>query len=195
MQQHVHRFLLLAVACIPVTAFAHSGEHTSSFLAGALHPLTGLDHLLAMVAVGMLASRSASAERWMLPASFIAAMVVGCLIAIVGVALPLVEGLIAASLLAFGAVLLSARTFSMMTGCALVALFGIFHGHAHGSEMVGDSLMTYGLGFLLSTAALHAAGLIAALRIESVTQRAQMLIRMSGGAIAATGVLLMSGLT
>lgn len=195
MQQHARRLFAFAVACIPVTAFAHSDEHTSSFLSGLAHPLTGLDHLLAMVAVGMLASRSASAQRWMLPASFIAAMIFGCGIAAAGIVLPFVEGLIAASLLTFGAVLLATRTFSITTGCALVALFGIFHGHAHGSEMVGDSLMTYGIGFLLSTAALHAAGLFATLGIQHATQRAQTFVRMSGGAIAATGVLMLSGLT
>jgi urease accessory protein len=180
---------------MPLTALAHSGEHTSSFMAGLTHPLAGLDHLLAMVAVGMLASRLPGAKRWTLPASFIAAMILGCMIAVAGISLPFVEGLIAVSLLAFGALLLSNRPFSATVGGALVALFGLFHGHAHGSEMVGTALMTYGLGFVISTAALHTAGLLVTLRVQAWTQRAHAFVRVSGGAIAAAGVLLMSNLT
>jgi urease accessory protein len=195
MQQHARRLLGLAMACMPLTAFAHTGEHTSSFFAGLAHPLTGLDHLLAMLAVGMLASRLPGAKRWTLPASFIAAMIVGCLVAAIGIALPFVEGLIAVSLLAFGALLLSNRPLSAPMGAALVALFGVFHGHAHGSETIGPSLMTFGIGFILATAALHGAGLFATLRIEAWTQRVRGFLRVSGGAIAFTGALLVMRLT
>ncbi len=189
------RLIGLAVACMPLTALAHSGDHGESFFAGLGHPLTGLDHLLAMVAVGMLASRLSGVSRWMLPGSFIAAMIFGCALAFLSIGLPFVEGLIALSLLAFGALLCSNRALPPYLGCAVVALFGVFHGHAHGSEMSGASLMTYGAGFVLATAALHAVGLLATLRFEAWTQQARAFLRVTGGAIAFTGALLLTPLT
>ena len=195
MKRHVCRLMGLAIACMPLTALAHPGDHGGSFLGGLSHPLTGVDHLLAMVAVGMLASRLSGASRWMLPASFIAAMIAGCGLSFGGIGLPFVEGLIALSLLAFGVLLLSNRALSAPLGCAVVALFGVFHGHAHGSEMVGDSMMTYGIGFILSTATLHAAGLLTTLRVEAWSHRVRAFLRVAGGAIAFTGALLLVPLT
>lgn len=195
MKQHARRLLGLALGVLPLTALAHTGDHGESFFAGLSHPFTGVDHLLAMVAVGMLASRLTGASRWLLPASFIAAMIFGCGLAFLGIGLPFVEGLIALSLLAFGVLLFSNRTLSTSLGCAVVALFGLFHGHAHGSEMMGASLMTYGVGFVLATAALHAAGLLATLRVEAWTQRVRTFFRVTGSAIAFTGALLLLPLT
>lgn len=195
MKSHARRLIGLAVACMPLTAFAHTGDHGNSFFAGLSHPLTGLDHLLAMIAVGMLASRLSGASRWMQPASFIAAMILGSVLASLSIALPFVEGLIALSLLAFGALLFSNRILPASLSGAVVALFGVFHGHAHGSEMIGTSLMTYGIGFVLSTAALHAAGLLATLRVEAWTQRVRAFLRVTGGAIAFTGAIFLMPLT
>jgi len=173
---------------LPVTALAHTGGATHSFLAGALHPLGGLDHLLAMLAVGVLAGCSAGRLRWGLPASFLVAMIVGAALGASGVNVPLVEAGIAVSLVAFGAALVWKQTFGAPMLVALTAGFALFHGHAHGTEMGADlSAASYGAGFVLATALLHGFGVLLATRLLLPVSQ-PTLIKWSGGAIAAVGV-------
>src|SRR5688572_15840545 len=130
---------LLAALLMPAAALAHPGTHTG-FMQGITHPLGGVDHLLAMVAVGVLASRLQGMKRIALPAAFIFAMIAGGLLGATGVVLPWVEVLIAASLIAFGLSIARARDTSLAAMSLMVGCFGLFHGHAHGTEMVGSSL-------------------------------------------------------
>ena len=181
-------FGLLPCLSLPATALAHTGGMTHSFLAGALHPLGGLDHLLAMLAVGLLAGCGAGRLRWGLPASFVMAMVAGATVGAKGVGVPFVEMGIAASLVAFGAALVWKRAFHAPMLVALTAGFALFHGHAHGMEMGVDlSATSYGLGFVLSTALLHAFGVLLATRAWVAGQQRTM-ARWGGSAIAAVGV-------
>lgn len=179
---------LLLCLSLPATALAHTGGATHSFLAGALHPLSGLDHLLAMLAVGLLAGCSAGRLRWALPATFVTAMIVGAAIGASGIKVPLIEVGIALSLVAFGAALVLKQTFRAPILVAMAAGFALFHGHAHGTEMSADlSTALYGLGFILATALLHAFGVLLATRMLLPVPQ-PTLARWSGSAITAVGV-------
>lgn len=179
---------LLLCLSLPTTVVAHAGGEVHSFIAGTLHPLSGLDHLLAMLAVGLLAGCTGGRMRWGLPASFIAAMAVGAVMGANGVNVPLIEVGIAFSLVAFGSALVLKQRLRAWTLVALTAGFALFHGHAHGAEMGVDlSAATYALGFMLVTALLHAVGiLLTTKRLLPLPQA--MLLRYSGGAIAMVGI-------
>jgi urease accessory protein len=150
---------LVAFACGP--AEAHGiGDGAAGILAGVAHPLSGWDHAVAMIGVGIWATQSGRAARWSLPASFLAAMATGGVLGGIGFALPAVEIGIALSVLALGIAIVTAARPVAWLGMALVAAFAVFHGHAHGAELpAGVPGALYGAGALLATAALHAAGL------------------------------------
>lgn len=140
-------------------ALAHPG-HAAGTLAGMLHPLMGLDHLLAMLAVGIWAARLGGHARWLVPGSFLACMALFAGLALAGVALPLGEGGIAASVLLAGVLIAAPVRMTAAFGGLIVALFATAHGYAHGLEMPAlASPWLYGAGFLLSTAILHVAGM------------------------------------
>ncbi len=179
---------LLLIAAAPL-ALAHPGHEVSGLSAGLSHPLAGLDHLLAMVAVGLLAARSGERRAlWALPASFMGAMVVGGLVAATGLHLPLVEGGIAASVVVLGLMLAVATTPRLGWSCLIVALCALLHGYAHVSEASG-AMLPYAGGMLLTTALLHAAGVAVAL--GAVKLRAPQALRLAGAGIACAGVVLL----
>ena len=154
---------ILAAACIlmPSAAVAHTGAGaTDGIVHGLMHPVTGLDHVLAMVAVGVLAAFIGGRALWLVPTSFVAAAALGGVLGVRGVTLPFVEFGISTSVILLGlAIALQARLPLGWTA-GLVALFGLYHGYAHGAEMPADaSGLAYGLGFLAATAALHVAGI------------------------------------
>ena len=184
--------LLLAAPVL----FAHPGEHGSGFSAGVTHPLAGMDHLLAMVAVGLLAVRCAArGERqalWYIPASFITAMALGAGIAVSGVHLPAVEWGIALSLLVFGVLVAISQTPRTWIAATVVGGFAILHGHAHASEQVGSSFSAYLGGFLISTTLLHLAGLALGMWVAKTWH--QLPLRLAGGTVALCGVLVAGAL-
>jgi urease accessory protein len=181
----------LALAIIPGVAMAHPAIfHEHTFLTGLAHPLTGLDHLLAMVAVGLWASQKGGRALWLWPGAFVGAMLAGGALGMNGVALPGIEPGIAASLLVLGLMITTTTTLPLAAGAGVIALFGLFHGNAHGLEapLSGGGAL-YGLGFALATALLHAAGVgmgVWARRVDG-----QMLLRLGAGLIAATGAVLL----
>ena len=181
-----------AVALACGAAQAHGGgSEAAGMMAGFAHPLSGWDHAVAMIGVGIWAAQSGCAARWSLPASFLAAMAAGGILALSGFALPAVETAIALSLLALGiAIVVAARPVAWM-GMALVAGFAVFHGHAHGAELPAEaSALLYGAGFLLATAALHLGGLgLGALAARLGGGNA---LRTLGAAISAAGLLLIA---
>lgn len=146
-----------------------------------------------MLAVGILASRFEGSVRAALPIAFIASMSIGAVLATSGFALASVELVIALSLVAFGAAIVSTHALPVMIATVAVAAFALFHGYAHGTEMAGTSLLAFGTGFVLSTALLHGAGLWLTLRARELGRRAQTAIRVSGGVIAGIGVVLTFG--
>lgn len=163
---HVTRVLSPLITAVFVLlvarpAAAHIGiGPTNGFTAGLLHPLGGLDHLLAMLGVGLLAARGGGRILWQVPVTFLAFLVIGAALAFAGVPVPGVETGIALSLLVFAAALLLPDGVLPPAALALTATFGLFHGHAHGSEMPADVFgLAYGGGFVAASAGLHLAGM------------------------------------
>lgn len=149
----------LALALAAGTAAAHTGHGTESLFEGLAHPL-GLDHLLAMVAVGVWSAAAFDgARRWLAPLTFLAAMTAAALLAMAGATLQFVEHGIALSVALFGAMLAFPRRVPAVPGLVLVAAAAALHGMAHGAELpAGASVAGYALGFLVTTATLHAGG-------------------------------------
>ncbi|MFN3545671.1 MAG: HupE/UreJ family protein [Thiobacillus sp.] len=174
-----------ALALAAGTASAHTGDHAVvGFASGFAHPFLGLDHLLAMLAIGLWAAQQGGRALWAVPAAFLAAMGVGGALVWLGGALPLVETGIALSVLVLGLLIATRRQWAAPAGMAVAAGFALFHGYAHGLEMPqAASPLLYALGFVLATAALHAAGIAGNL----LGRRA---VQWAGAAIAATGLAL-----
>jgi urease accessory protein len=161
----LRRTSFLLPLLVPAVALAHTGAgvHGAPFASGLAHPFIGPDHVLAMVAVGLLAGLTGGRARWAYPAAFLAAMAAGGALAAAGAALPAFEPTILASVVVLGAGAACAVRAPLALACGLIALFGLAHGYAHGLEELALGGLAYGLGFLLATAALHLAGLAAAL--------------------------------
>ena len=181
--------ITLALTLLPVAAFAHPalGPHAHGLVEGVSHPFTGLDHLLAMISVGVWASQKGGRAFWLWPASFVLAMIVGGVLGMTGFALPLVEPAIAASLLVLGLMIAGAINLPQGLGAALIALFGLFHGNAHGLE-AGGAAAAYAIGFTLATVTLHALGLALGLSVHRA--QARPALRLAAGLIAVTGAAL-----
>ena len=181
----------------PSIAFAHPGHVAeSSLLAGFIHPFGGIDHLLAMIAVGLFAAHLGGRVLWAVPASFVAVMALGGIFGAAGVSLPLAETAIALSVLVFGLVIFLRLAPPVLAAMALVGLFAIFHGYAHGSEMpVNASAIDFGIGFMAATTLLHGCGIALGLAIgqaaEAPRRRA---MQTCGAAIALIGAGLTIGL-
>lgn len=177
-------------------AQSHTGLGGTEGLAhGLAHPLGGLDHVLAMMAVGAIAAQLGGRAVWSVPLAFLSLMAVGAMLAIGGVGLPLVEVGIGTSVVVFGLLLASPAWLPAGFAAALVGGFALFHGHAHGSEMQeGASGLAYGAGFLLATAVLHGVGLgfgTILLRVRPTVGIAA--VRTVGGAVALAGMAILSG--
>ena len=186
-------FAMAVLAATP--ALAHTGAGTvSGFASGFGHPIGGLDHLLAMVAVGILASQQGGKSVWLLPLSFVGMMIVGGILGVANVALPFVELGIVGSVIVLGAVIALGKHLPTGAAMALVGLFAVFHGHAHGTEMPATaSGIEYGIGFAVATAALHAIGLGLGMSGKKLAEKAApVAVRAGGGAIAAAGVFLLA---
>jgi urease accessory protein len=158
----VRLVLCTAAACLaPAVAFAHPnpGSHTGLAL-GFMHPLTGADHLLAMVAVGILAATLGGRALWALPLTFLAVMTLGGRLGINGVGLPLVEMVIALSVMVMGLAVASPQKCPLVAAAAMVGTFALYHGHAHGTELTpAVSATPFVLGFTVATATLHSIGI------------------------------------
>lgn len=185
-----------AMIAIPTVASAHPGhEDTPGLVHGFLHPLGGLDHILAMVAVGLFAARLGGRALWLVPASFVVTMAVAGVAGMTGFALPYVEAGIALSILVLGAAIALDWTMPVAAAMGLVAFFAVFHGHAHGAEMPQTmSGLAYGMGFVAATAALHALGIGLGLVIgRSGEAASRRILQIGGGAAALAGAALLAG--
>lgn len=192
----VLRTTLTAVLLLGTSsAFAHTGHaETGSFFGGFAHPWAGLDHVLAMLAVGIWATQIGSRAQWLLPLVFPLLMLGGGAAGMSGLALPGVETGIALSALLLGALMLLVARPKTVTAAALVGVFALFHGHAHGAELpAGNSALLFSAGFVLATLSLHVLGM--GLGLLHRWQAGALALRGAGGLIAASGaVLLMQSL-
>lgn len=188
--------LATAFAMLAVPAAAHTGVGTESGLAaGFSHPLFGLDHVLAMVAVGILAAQLGGRARWAVPAAFVGTMMAGGVLGAAAVPVPFVELGITGSIVVLGFVIALGRQLPLAGAMALVGVLAAFHGHAHGTEMPeAVAGLGYGAGFVMATALLHAAGLALGAGAARVSARlAPAAVRLGGGLIAAAGLALTAG--
>ncbi len=177
------RLFALALVAAPGIALAHTGiGSVQGFAAGLLHPLGGLDHVLAMLAIGLWAGAAGGAMRWALPLAFLGGMAAGGLLGVAGLGMPMVEAGILASVIVLGALLAAGVRASALVALPMALLFGSLHGHAHGSEEMVT--LGYAAGFMLATAALHGLGL--ALNLGAGSRA----VRLAGGATACAGVAL-----
>ncbi len=177
-------------------AAAHTGVgSTHGFTHGFMHPVGGLDHVLAMVAVGLFAAQRGGRALWLIPCSFVAMMAVGGALGLYGFALPMVELGIAASVIVLGAIVALQARVPVAAAMGLVGFFAIFHGHAHGAEMPVDaSGLAYAAGFMLATALLHVAGIGLGIAIAVVAEgRWSRALRVAGGAMSLAGIGILTG--
>jgi urease accessory protein len=182
----------LLAACVLLTAssvaFAHPGHNASGLAAGLMHPFSGLDHLLAMVAVGLWAAQGGGRKIWLLPVTFMTMLAAGAGLALQWQTLPLVEAGIAASVLALGLLVALSLQLPVALSMAVTALFGLLHGYAHGLELPESAAPAeYALGFLAATATLHLGGIAAGVAMH---KRYAVLAKVLGVAIAVSGACL-----
>ena len=181
--------LLTALALTPMLAQAHPNHGTASFASGLAHPLTGFDHLLAMVAVGLWAVQLGGRAVWTVPLTFVSVMTLGAFLGMSGMALPFVETGILASVLILGVLVAASVRLPLAASAVIVGVFALAHGQAHGTEMpVNASGFVYALGFVSVTAQLHLTGIGWGLAMKHLAT--QTVIRYTGGTIAALGVYL-----
>ena len=184
--------IALAAALISTSAFAHTGHADATGLFhGLMHPFSGLDHVLAMIAVGVLAYVIGGRARFALPLSFMAAMLAGGAFGMSGFALPMVEAGIGASIIVVAGLAASGASLPIWLTSALVAFFGLFHGFAHGAEMPADaSGLAYAAGFIAASGLLHVTGLALG---QTFSAKSRYAARIGSAAMALAGVAVISG--
>jgi urease accessory protein len=182
---------VLATAGFSSAALAHVGDHSHMSLAeGLVHPFSGLDHVLAMVAVGLWASQLGGRALWLLPLTFPAVMAAGAALGMSGVALPGVEIGIAGSVMVLGGAVALALRPSLAISIPLIGAFALLHGYSHGVELpVSVSALSYGAGFIAATLALHGLGIAIGVMAGRIPVR--FAARTAGGAIACIGLALL----
>lgn len=197
MKSHVNRIVLGALSFLATTvpAFAHvgTGAH-DGFTHGFAHPFNGLDHLLAMIGVGLFAAQLGGRALWLVPSAFVAMMVAGGVLGFSGIGLPFVELGIVTSVIAVGLLLTFNVQLPIAIAMALIGVFAVFHGYAHGAELPpGNDAMTYVAGFVLATALLHALGVGIGLAFHKLPSVSRVWAgRAMGGAMTIVGLVLLS---
>ena len=190
---HSIRLVLpIVFALLPTAALAHAQVGSATgFLTGFMHPLTGLDHIIAMVAVGLWGAQLGAPAIWMLPVTFPMVMAFGGFLGLIGIPIPGVEIGIALSGVLLGAAVMTESRPPLWGAAALIAVFAICHGHAHGAELPpGTSGLTYSIGFVVATGLLHACGI----GIGTVHRFSygRLALRGLGGLISLGGVFFLS---
>lgn len=166
---------LLILLAAPAVLAHGEGAHThgAGLIAGLAHPFSGLDHQLAMVAVGLWAAQKGGRELWMMPLTFIGMMAFGGALGVLGISLPGIEAGIVLSVMAPGLLVALQSRWALPLAGSMVGLFALFHGMAHAVEMPNAaSPWAYGLGMMAATTFLHAAGVVAGLKLREIFLRA-----------------------
>ncbi len=189
------RFLLAIATFLPSLAMAHTGtdaglHHGSTFMLGLMHPFTGVDHMAAMIAVGIWTMQSFKNNRvWFAPVMFAGMLLVGGMLGFAGLSLPAIEPMIAVSLLVLGLFVALRVKLPLLLSVALVGFFAIFHGIAHGSELPAAQAMAILSGMAAGTLLLHMTGMLLSFLLE----RNNWLPRIAGFSVALLGVSLLAG--
>jgi len=188
LQKAIGSLVLLAILAAPARAWAHiqAGE-AGGFLSGAHHPISGWDHVLAMVAVGLWGAQLGAPALWLLPVTFPMVMALGAMMGLLDIPLPGVEIGIALSAIVLGAMVLTEKRPPLWIAACIVGFFAIFHGHAHGTELPpGQSGLLYSAGFVMATGCLHGVGIAIGLIHRWATGR--IVLRLAGATVAVAGI-------
>ncbi len=191
LQRQTLCFLSIAsLLLLPTVAHAHVGiGSTTGFIDGVAHPFSGIDHICAMVGVGLWASQRGGRAIWLVPLAFVLVMMVGGLLGMARVFVPFVEPGIIASVLIIGLLVATATRLPLAASACVVGVFALLHGHAHGAEMPETAAgIAYGFGFVVSTILLHSCGI--GLGVFANKAQAPWISRYSGAAMIACGVVL-----
>jgi urease accessory protein len=188
MKKLINRLCLLLLLFWPWTASAHIERGQAvGFVTGFRHPWSGFDHILAMIAVGIWGAQLGAPAIWLLPVTFPMVMALGGFLGLIGVPLPGVEFGIAASALLLGTMVCVEARPKLIWAALLVGAFGLYHGHAHGTELpAGQSGMLYSMGFVIATGSLHAIGI--ALGLIHPLRGGRWALRVAGASIAIMGL-------
>lgn len=181
-------FALVAYVTFPTSAHAHVQQGQAlSFVTGLEHPWSGLDHVLAMIAVGLWGAQLGNPAIWVLPITFPMVMSLGAMMGLLGIPLPGIEIGIAVSAIVLGIMIFGEVRAKLFVAAILVGCFAVFHGHAHGTELpAGQSGMLYSMGFVIATGCLHCIGIVIGLIHRWPIGK--LALRGSGAFIAAMGV-------
>jgi urease accessory protein len=176
------------MTALPISAFAHVEQgQAAGFITGLQHPWSGLDHILAMIAVGIWGAQLGNPAMWLLPVTFPMVMSLGALMGLIGIQLPGIEIGIALSAILLGVMVLGEFRPKIIMAALLVGFFAIFHGHAHGAELpAGQSGMIYSMGFVIATGCLHGIGI--AIGLVHRWPQGRLALRGAGAFIAVMGV-------
>jgi urease accessory protein len=182
-----------AAVALPSAAWAHTGVgDAAGFLHGVAHPLSGLDHVLAMAMVGVLAAQLGGRALWLVPLGFVLVMTAGGALGAAGIGVPFVEFAIALSVVVLGGAVALGLRLPVAAAAAVAGFFALFHGYAHGTEMPADATgLAYGLGFVAATTVLHLAGL--GLGAGLARRIGDAAVRALGGLAALAGLGLLAG--
>lgn len=197
MKSHVNRIVLglagLLATTVPALAHVGTGAH-DGFAHGFMHPFNGLDHLLAMIGVGLFAAQLGSRALWLVPSAFVSMMVAGGVLGFNGMEVPFVELGIVASVVAIGVLLAFNVQLPLAIAMALTGVFAVFHGYAHGAELPpGNDAVAYVGGFVLATALLHVFGVGIGLAFHKLPSASRVWVdRAMGGAMTIVGLVLLS---
>jgi urease accessory protein len=180
--------LVLTVAFWPAIAWAHVGSgEAGGFFTGLQHPVSGLDHVLAMIAVGLWGAQLGVPALWLLPVAFPMMMAFGGAMGLMDLPLPGVEVGIAVSAVVLGAMVLTEARPALVGALAIVAFFAIFHGHAHGTELPdGQSVLLYSVGFVFATGCLHGVGI--SIGLVHRWDAGRVALRVAGGVVLGAGL-------
>jgi urease accessory protein len=188
--------LAAALVLVPTVALAHAGHgDTSGLMHGFTHPITGIDHVLAMIAVGVLAAQFSGPALWLIPLSFIGIMTVGGALGMAGILVPFAELGVALSVVILGLAIAFPFRLQTLAAVALAGLFALFHGQVHGAEIPpATSGLYYTAGFIAATASLHATGIGLGLVFATETRKlANRVVRAGGGGMALFGAAILIG--
>ena len=175
------------IVLFPSLLSAHeAGGEAAGLAEGFMHPISGLDHVLAMVAVGLWGAQLGAPALWLLPVAFPLVMAIGGFLGLIGVPIPGIEMGIAASAIALGVLVALEAKLPLVLAVVVVGFFAVFHGHAHGTELPeGENAALYSIGFVISTGCLHGVGIL--LGLIHKWQIGAVIIRVAGVAVAAGG--------
>ena len=184
---------VLVATALLLASSAHAHAHVdqgraAGLLSGIAHPISGLDHVLAMIAVGVWGAQLGVPALWLLPVAFPMVMAFGGFLALVGIAVPGIEIGIALSAIVFGVAVMRESKPHIAAALTLVAVFAIFHGHAHGAELpAGQDGLSYSIGFVAATGCLHGLGIVIGLAHRWPSGR--LALRISGAGVALAGLM------